>query len=62
MYEKSDMAISEQKSPYRLLLSCLKPHQHSPKRLIFVLVEEEQGVLSIKWLYCCVSLFDHFIS
>lgn len=41
MYEKSDMAISEQKSPYRLLLSCLKPHQHSPKQLIFVLVEEE---------------------
>ena len=32
------------------------------ERLIFVLVEEEQGVLSIKWLYCCVNLFDHFIS
>ena len=41
MYEKSDMAISEQESPYRLLLSCLKPHQHSLKRLVFVLVEEE---------------------
>ena len=32
------------------------------ERLVFVLVEEEQGVLSIKWLYCCVSHFDHFIS
>ena len=30
--------------------------------LVFVLVVEEQGVLSFKWLYCGVNLFDHFIS
>ena len=32
------------------------------ERLIFVLVEEEQGVLSFKWLYHYVCPFDHFIS
>lgn len=32
------------------------------ERLIFVLVEEGQDLLSFKWLYCCVNLFDHFIS
>ena len=32
------------------------------ERLIFVLVEEGQCLLSFKWLYCCAYLFDHFIS
>ena len=32
------------------------------ERLIFVLVKVRQDVLSFKWLYCCVNLFDHFIS
>lgn len=31
------------------------------EQLIFVLVEEGRGMLGFKWLYYCVSLFDHFI-
>ena len=50
------------RNSYTAYIQCFKLFAQLSKRLVFVLVEEEQGVLSFKWLYCCVNLFDHFIS